>query len=465
MKGRFLTLAALLVAGCTSLQPASLTSTNARGTPVDLYSARLHVVVDPPRRVQLLPDFWDQADFTLETPKLRGVQAKTVATATSSVQVDFLVPPGLATVSVQLKTRGQLVATGQATASLVSGSNAVDITLSVLDDRVMTLAGDPSVAAGPGPNLADGVGVAAHFKQPEGMTADGAGNLYVADWGNHAIRKVTPDGTVTTIAGNGTAGWADGVGTAARLTYPSDVAYDAATNGLYVADTSNHVIRYVDLATLAVTTPAGSPSVSGFADGQGPSAQFNTPYGLAVEASGSVLVADFYNQCIRRMTAAGVVTLIAGTRSAGSQDGLASSASFNGPKAVAIDSLGNVLIVDYFNQRLRKLAAGTVSTVAGSTSGYLDGNGTGAQFSNPAYLALDAFDTMYLADQFNHTVRTINTLAAVGSLFGTTAGYLDGLPTAAQFNQPCGIVVRGDRLYVTDKNNNCIRLYRRPPAL
>lgn len=458
---RALSLLALLAGGCVALQPGASNPPPATSSGVTLYGASLRVGVDAPRSVQALPDFWDQADFTLVSPKIRAPQTRSVTTSSASVQVEFLAPPGPATVSVALKTRGLLVATGQATASLVPGANALAITLAPYDELVMTLAGELA------PGFVNGTGQAARFNQPQGLTLDAAGNLYVADYMNHSIRKVSPKGEVSTLAGNGTFGWADGVGAAARFTYPTDLAYDGTTHRLYVADTSNHVIRRIDLATGMVTTPAGSPSVSGFNDGTGDQALFNTPYGVAVDAAGDVFIGDFYNQCIRRMTPAGAVSLHAGTRSAGSYDGSLSSSSFNGPKGLTVDAAGNLFVIDYFNNRIRKISAGTVTTVAGSTLGYQDGPGSIAKFNRPATLVLDGFGGLVVGDSFNNTIRTVSAGGTVGTMFptATASGYVDGLPVNALFRGPVGVALRGDRLYVSDTNNHCIRVYRRTPTL
>ncbi|HEY9857155.1 MAG TPA: NHL repeat-containing protein [Stenomitos sp.] len=452
----------LLAAGCATMQTTAPTLTPRGVQGIDLYASAVRVAVEAPRRVQSLPDFWDQAEVTFDGPKLRAPMIQTVATHASAFQVEFRVPPGPATVSVQLKTRGMLVASGQATASVQPGPNAIDITLATLDNLVMTLAGDTNFG------FVDGQGQAARFYQPMGMTADDSGNLYVADYQNHSIRKVTPDGVVTTVAGNGTPGWADGIGSAARLCYPTDVAYYAPSNCVYVADSSNHVIRRLDLATNTLSTSAGSPSVSGFADGVGSAALFNTPQGLAVDASGDVYVADFWNQCIRKMTPAGSVTLIAGTRSAGSQDGAALSATFNGPRFLTFDPSGDLLIAELYSNLIRKLGPSTVYTVAGSPSvaGFANGVGSAAMFNQIGPMTRDAFGTVYVCDENNHTVRSLDPAnLLVDSVFGTSAGYLDGAPTTAQFQAPCGIVARGDRLYVSDRTNHCIRVYRQPPSL
>jgi len=167
----------------------------------------------------------------------------------------------------------------------------------------------------------DGTGAAARFYEPGGVAVDRAGNIYVTDMRNHTIRKVTTAGVVTTLAGTaGLVGSTDGTGTAARVYEPKDVAIDSAGN-VYVADFGNHTIRKVTTAGV-VTTLAGTAGLAGSADGTGAAARFNLPRGVAVDGASNVYVADTYNHTIRKVTAAGVVTTLAGTADmAGSAEG------------------------------------------------------------------------------------------------------------------------------------------------
>lgn len=225
-----------------------------------------------------------------------------------------------------------------------------------------TLAGAAGASGG-----VDGNGVNARFLGPGGLALDKAGNIYVADTWNHAIRKVSPAGAVTAFAGAlGTPGAGDGFRLAARFRYPYGVAVDSLDN-IYVADTFNCTIRKIDAAGF-VTTLAGSADGCGTANGIGSAARFYWPYGLAVDGAGNVLVADTYNHAIRKITPAGVVTTLAGLAgSEGNLNGSGGAARFRYPKGVAADPAGNLYVADTRNVAIRKIsAAGLVTTLAGS---------------------------------------------------------------------------------------------------
>jgi len=253
----------------------------------------------------------------------------------------------------------------------------------------------------------------AEFMNPEGLALDAAGNIYVADNPTHAIRKVTPAGVVTTLAGNGIAGFADGTGAAAQFNRPVAVAVDASGN-VYVADANNNRIRKISPAGVVITL-AGD-GVAGYREGIGTAAEFNNPSGIAVDASGNVYVADRYNQAIRKITPAGEVSTFAGGNPiAGGTDGTGVAVQFNYPWGVAVDASGNVYVGDTFNQRIRKITpAGTVSTIAGNTtggdlffSGFADGPAPLARFNAPIALAADAAGVIYVSDYGNHRIRKI----------------------------------------------------------
>jgi sugar lactone lactonase YvrE len=259
-----------------------------------------------------------------------------------------------------------------------------------------------STFAGGKLGFADGIGGDAEFCFPNGIASDAAGNLYVADTANDRIRKITPAGEVSTIAG-GVHGFADGIGGDARFKLPSGIASDAAGN-LYVADTANDRIRKI--------TPAGEVSTLagdeyGFADGVGSDARFKLPFGITSDAAGNLYVADHYNNRIRKITPAGVVSTIAGSEE-GFADGIEGDARFHRPTGIVVDAAGNLYVADSGNDRIRKITqAGVVSTLAGGEEGLADGVGSDARFNEPRGIAIDAAGNLYVADYGNDRIRKI----------------------------------------------------------
>lgn len=323
---------------------------------------------------------------------------------------------------------------------------------------VTTLAGRPSHR---GSN--DDLGSAARFSSPRGVAVDGSGNLYVADVGNHTIRKIASTGLVSTVAGRaGDCGSADGWAGDARFCYPHGVAVDDAGN-LYVADKDNHTIRRISPGGV-VSTLAGLAGSSGSDDGTGADARFQYPYGIAVDGAGTVYVADSINSTIRKITPAGVVSTLAGLAgSNGDEDGPGSEARFSYPFGVAVDGAGNVFVADGNNSTIRKItSAGVVTTLAGShgACGQADGAGRDARFCLPHGVAADQEGNVLVADTENHEIRRITPTGTVTTLAGRpgAAGGADGTGAGALFSSPYGIAVnRAGQLYVADSDNNAIR--------
>ena len=198
----------------------------------------------------------------------------------------------------------------------------------------------------PSPGSRDGTGSLAQFNSPMSVAADSAGTVYVADAANHTIRKITPSGTVTTFAGTaGSCGSVDGLVPAARFCFPKGIAVDGAGT-VYVADGQNQTIRKITAAG-SVSTLAGPAGVASNVDGQGSLARFNTPSGIAVDSAGNVFVADMFNHTIRKITPSGAVTTFAGFAGfTGSTDGTGFNARFNFPNGLGIDGSGNLYVAD-----------------------------------------------------------------------------------------------------------------------
>lgn len=350
-----------------------------------------------------------------------------------------------------------------------SGGGDADTTASAGSGGGPTPATEGAAQNPPANALSGNAATAARFNSPDGVAMDALGNLYVVDSGNQTIRKIAPTGTVTTIAGApGIRGSADGMGSAARFSDPGGIAVDAAGN-VYVADTGNHTIRKIAPGG-AVITLAGTAGVPGDADGAGVAAQFRRPSGLAVDAAGNVYVADTDNYLVRRITPYGTVGTLAGVRGTrGVADGAAAVATFRGPLAVTLDAAGNLYVTDAFFLPspilLRDLSTvrritpdGTVSTLAG---GYVpeapantDGVGSAARFYYSAGVAADVSGSqLYVVDTGNQSIRKVSMAGVVTTLAMASS---DG--TAAQFAYPRGVAMdAAGNLYVADTGSHAVR--------
>jgi len=285
---------------------------------------------------------------------------------------------------------------------------------------VMTFAGKPDARG-----TADGIGSAARFVYPIGIAADTAANVYVADKVSNTIRKITPLGQVTTLAGTaGIAGHADGVGENASFSSPVAVAADNSGN-VYVADYGNNTIRKITPDGV-VTTIAGLAGASGELDGIGAAARFTAPYSIAIDGAGNLFVAEISSHTIRKITPQGAVTTLAGqVGQSGHADGIGTSATFSSPHGVAADKTGNVYVADYGNNIIRKIApTGVVTTIAGQAgtgeSGEFDGIGAAATFSEPMAVATDGAGNVFVleGDNIREVAPTGRVTTFVGSLFG-----------------------------------------------
>lgn len=323
---------------------------------------------------------------------------------------------------------------------------------------VSTLAGMASVRGS-----TDATGTAARFKYPIGVATDIIGNVYVADRGNHVIRKITPEGVVSTFAGTtGKPGSANATGTDASFNFPSSISTDGAGN-VYVADTGNHTIRKIT-PNGVVTTFAGLADASGNTDATGAAARFNYPLGVATDSKGNIYVADYGNNCIRKITPDGMVSIFAGSASAyGSTDGIGTDARFDRPTSISIDSVDNVYVADSVNRTIRKIFSnGVVTTIAGTTNttGSTDATGAAALFNHPAGITTDSAGNVYVADHYNHTIRKITPTGAVSTLAGSagTWGRTDATGAEASFASPSAVATdHAGNVYVADTMGNAVR--------
>jgi sugar lactone lactonase YvrE len=313
--------------------------------------------------------------------------------------------------------------------------------------------------------VTNGTGSSARFNFPSGIAVDSGGTVYVADTNNHTIRAVSPSGSTANLAGSGAPGFADGytyLGST-RFNSPSGIAVDSS-GSVYVADTLNHTIRKI--AFSVVTTIAGSAGSSGATDATGTAARFNCPQGLVLDGSGNLYIADTNNHSIRKLVlATGVVSTVAGqSGQSGSNDGVGTAAHFNAPSGVGIDASENLFVADTENNLIRQVApSGSVTTVAGSAaaSGGRDGTGSNAWFDAPSDLTVDDAGNVYVADTDGHAIRKIVPSTGVVTTVAGSVGFpgsSDGSGSSALFYYPTGIAsARNGVFYIADTNNQTIR--------
>ncbi len=252
----------------------------------------------------------------------------------------------------------------------------------------------------------DGKGIDALFHGPDNMAIDPEGNLFVADADNFRIRKVTPDGTVTTVAGNGSLGYRDGLAHVAMFGYPTGIAVDIEGN-LYVADRRTHTVRKITTEGMVMTI-AGN-GLAGYADGKGKASHLREPISVSVKSDGTVYVADSGNNVIREIAPDGTITTLAGSKRPGYKDGTGRDARFNWPTGIAVDPSGNIYVCDSNNNKIRRITPlGVVSTIAGGTlPGSANGPGWRASFKFPTGIWLDGKGNIYVADSGNNMIRKI----------------------------------------------------------
>lgn len=345
---------------------------------------------------------------------------------------------------------------------------AVVLTLTGSAQTIFTFAGSSSTGysgdGGPASNARLGL--------PTGVTMDGNGNLYIADQNEQRIRKVDAFGIITTVAGNGGTGGYSGDGmaaTASMLNWPEGVAADKAGN-IYIADQYNQRVRKVDVAGI-ITTIAGAGSIGYSGDG-GPAtdASLYNPADVGVDTSGNVYFVEQDNHVIRRVSTSGIITTYAGNGTLGysGDGGPATAAQLNYPQGLAVDTEGNVYIADFYNKRIRKVnTAGIITTVAGNGLGGYTGDGgpaTAAGINNPSAVTIDKQGNIYMTDYYNYVVRKVSSAGTINTVAGNgTYGYSGdgGLALAAEFGFTQGITTdTNGYVYVADYSNSRIRAFK-----
>jgi sugar lactone lactonase YvrE len=327
------------------------------------------------------------------------------------------------------------------------------IALVILHSQIFSQVITVSTLAGNGTEgYADGNVNSAMFNRPAGVAVDDTGNVYVADTGNYRLRKITPSGDVSTLAGDGTQGFADGSPNNVKFNGIGDLVIDNFGN-IYASDFYNNRIRKVSPSG-DVSTFAGS-GIAGFADGNNATAQFKNPVGLAIDKEGIVYVADQNNNRIRRITG-GQVTTIAGDGAAGYIDGNALSSRFDYPTDIEVVGQ-DLYVVDNWNNKIRKISSGQVSTISGSNYGFADGTLANAKFYNPLKLVSNKSFDLFITDTMNNRIRKISG-NQVSTLSGSIVGFEDGNVGNAKFYSPNGIAIDNQgNLYIADAGNNRIR--------
>jgi sugar lactone lactonase YvrE len=387
---------------------------------------------------------------------------------------------GIITTVAGTDTRGYSGDGGMATSAELADPAGVTFDASgnlyiadLANNRIRKIDSHGTITTVAGGDVGDnGTEQSALLDNPSGVAFDANGNLYVADYDNNRIRKIDAKGIITTVAGNGTLGYSGdgGLATSAGLYYPIRVTLDGSGN-LYIADSGNNVIRKVD-RTGIITTVVGTGALDYYGDG-GPATRASLffPTGMAFDNDGNLYIADNGNSVIRKVDTHGIITTVAGNSAYGysGDGGLATHAELNNPDGVALDASRNLYIADTYNHRIRKVDAnGVIATVVGNgTPGYSGDGGvaTSAQLNTPAGVRFDAGGNLYVADQYNHRIRKIDTRGAITSIAGDgVPGYSGdgGVATGAELNYPEDIAIgsNGD-VYIADVINNRIRTVSR----
>jgi trimeric autotransporter adhesin len=412
---------------------------------------------------------WYLADFG--NSRIRKVSQGKIQTVIGGNGTETIFDEAVAT-TIRLNGPTGIAVDNSGDIFIAEGSIGTGTGLAVGDYRVWKInsVGVVSTVAGNGLESYSGDGgaaVAAQLNNPAALTFDTAGNLYIADTANNRVRKIAPSGTISTAAGTGVAGFSGDGGAAikAQLNRPQGLAADADGN-VYIADGGNNRIRKL-LPDGTLISIAGNGNASFFGDsGPADAASLHDPHGIFSAGGGHIYIADTGNQRVRELLPDGTITTVAGNGGQGpsGDGGAATSAQLNLPTGVVLDAAGNLYIADRGNNRVREVSpSGTISTFAGNAAyGIGDGGpATAAQLDAPSSVAVDAAGNVYLSDTGHNRVRkvsngTITTLAGTGDCcYGG-----DGGPAgSAQLNAPGGLLVDSSgRVYVADSGNNAVRL-------
>jgi len=376
----------------------------------------------------------DATDLAVRFPVTGSSIAATVVAKTAAL-AEVIVPANAITGNLTVTAGGQ-----------ISGTFAFTLQAAPAYTAVVTLAGGANVGASrdiPGSGT---------FAWPTGIAVQDNGAIFLADSMHNQIKVVTAAGVVTTFAGSGTAGTTDGASSSAKFNQPTGLAYDAARRLLYVCDSGNNRIRRIG-ADGSVSTFAGS--VAGFLDASGTAARFRSPSGIAVDSTGALYVADSGNHRIRMISPAGVVSTFAGSAE-GFQDGTAASARFDTPIGVALDADGSVYVADALNKAVRKIKGGTVSTVVRTTTQ------APPRLLFPVAIAIDEQGRLLVSDSGTDTIDLVDLTASPATVSVVAGagveGYVNGAALSARFFDPTGLGASGSLLIADTRNSSVRRL-------
>lgn len=305
------------------------------------------------------------------------------------------------------------------------------------------------------------------FVQPFGMSGDAKGNLFIADVGKNCITMLKPDGTVTVYAGTGAEGNADGSRLAASFSAPSGICFDRQGN-MYIAGFGGQNVRKITPGG-EVSTVAGTGE-GGYTDGPAGQARFSSPRGICIDSKGNLYVGDCWNHRIRRIDTSGIVTTFAGGGKTGEllvndwRDGADTTARFDAPCGLAIDRSDNIYVADANNSCIRKITpGGYVTTLAGAgrQRGLVDGGPGVSRLSVPTELTVTDDNEVYFSDTYNNCIRKIDSNGNVSTLAGTgEKGFTNGLPLESLLSSPRGIYISKGKLYFAEWGNHTVRMLK-----